>query len=47
MSIDLKLAEQCRSLQVELQTLQADHQRLKEKCEKMRDILRGFKIDVE
>ena len=28
MSIDLKLAEQCRNLQVELQTLQADHQRL-------------------
>ena len=28
MSIDLKLAEQCRNLQVELQTLQADHKRL-------------------
>ena len=28
MSIDLKLAEQCRDLQVQLQTLQADHKRL-------------------
>ena len=28
MSIDLKLAEQCRNLQVELQALQNDHKRL-------------------
>lgn len=45
--LNLKLADQCRNLQVEIQALRADHQRLKEKCEKMRDILRGFKIDVE